>query len=110
MSASTPPIQQSVNGQGNIFSGSGPVTVNINNPAPLAPTDAETRRNIRILLLKVKTFWIEDVLEKSVHNAAMLDLGKELRTEAVDHPWGTIGIAQCGKPTTAARSKNRSAV
>lgn len=34
--------------------------------------------------------WIEGVLERSVHDAARLELGKELRAEAVAHPWASM--------------------
>ncbi len=39
----------------------------INLPPPLPPAEAKDRANLLILLRKVKTFWIEGVLEKSVH-------------------------------------------
>ena len=34
--------------------------------------------------------WIKGVLEKSVHEAALLELGLELREEAVDNPWRMV--------------------
>ena len=49
-------------------------------------------RNRRALLNQVRSFWIEGVLERSVHGAALLDLGKEEAPEAVDtpNPWEMI--------------------
>jgi DNA polymerase III delta prime subunit len=44
------------------------------------------RRNKLVLLEKVRTFWIDGVLEESVHGTALIRLGKETRPEAVDYP------------------------
>jgi hypothetical protein len=52
--------------------------------------EARDRRNKRILLEKVRSFWIEGVLERSVHNAVLIDLGKEEIPGVVDHPWDMI--------------------
>ena len=59
-------------------------------PQPLSPAEAKERRDLGILLSKVKTFWIEGVLEKSVHNMALIDLGKETQAEAVAHAWEQV--------------------
>ena len=59
-------------------------------PPALPPAEAQDRRNLTILLDKVKTFWIEGVLEKSLHNIALIDLGKETQAEAVAHAWEQI--------------------
>ena len=48
----------------------------------------EMPRGLPILLNKVKQFWIEGVLEKSLFQAAMIDLGVEFMNDAVDNPWG----------------------
>jgi len=49
------------------------------------------RRNQLVLLDKVKRFWIEGVLEKSVHHAALMDLEMETQPELVaQHPWETV--------------------
>jgi len=47
-------------------------------------------RNKLILLKKVKDFWVKGVLEKSVHSAALIELGKEKQPEAVEHPWDMV--------------------
>ncbi len=52
----------------------------------ISPSDPN-RRKLLILLQKVKTFWIEGVLNKSIHNELLLDLDKELRTDVINHPW-----------------------
>ena len=56
-------------------------------------------KNLRILMEKVKTFWVEGVLENSVHHAALLELGKQVKADAVeaDHPWETI-VRTADKP------------
>jgi DNA polymerase III delta prime subunit len=59
-------------------------------PPPLPPAEAKMRRELGILLNKVKTFWIEGVLETSVHNMALIDLGKETQAEAVAHAWDQV--------------------
>ncbi len=47
-------------------------------------------RDRRIMLDRVKTFWVEGVLEKSVHNAALIELEKEVEPEALAHPWEMV--------------------
>jgi CHAT domain/NACHT domain len=54
------------------------------------PANDEVRRGLLILLNKVKQFWVNGVLEKSLYRAALLDLGMEFMQEAVDNPWGSV--------------------
>lgn len=54
------------------------------------PAEARTRADLDILLKNVETTWIKGVLEKSVHEAVLLDLGRETRSDAVDHPWQMV--------------------
>lgn len=51
--------------------------------------DTETldQRNRRILLNHVDNFWVKGVLEKSLHGAAMLELGIKEDPTAVTYPW-----------------------
>lgn len=44
-------------------------------------------RNRKVLLNKVKKFWVEDVLDKSLHIKALLELGLEKHLDAVDSPF-----------------------
>jgi CHAT domain/NACHT domain len=44
----------------------------------------------QILLSKVRNFWVEGVLEKSLHGRVLLELGLEERLDAVNHPWGMV--------------------
>ncbi len=57
-------------------------------PAPtLSPQE---RRNRQRLLDKVRHFWVEGVLEQSLHRVALIDLGMALAPEAVERdsaPW-----------------------
>lgn len=87
MTSHLPTVEQTATGDGNIFSATGPVIV-INNPVP--PVDVQTHRDLLILLNKVKTFWIEQVLEKSAHSITLLELGKKVSIEVVDHPWSAV--------------------
>ena len=70
---------------------SGTVTGNITiGHTILQLADARLRHELGILLKNVETTWIKGVLEKSVHEAALLELGLELREEAVDNPWRMV--------------------
>lgn len=51
---------------------------------------ARRRRNLRILLEKVKAFWIVGVLERSAAGAGLIELGKQAQPDAVEHPWETV--------------------
>lgn len=80
------PIQttsQTVAGDHNIFSATGDVYV-YQSPAPLSPDDAKRRRDLNILLNRVKEFWIEGVLENSLYNLPLFDLSKDIVEEAID--------------------------
>jgi hypothetical protein len=79
-------IIQTVTGDHNIFTGTGDIRIIYNLP----PAEAEDRRQLLILLDRVKQFWIEGVLKNSVHGAALLDLGKKTLKDAVEHPWEGI--------------------
>jgi hypothetical protein len=72
-------------GTGNIFTASGDVLVI---QPQLSPASARERAGLLQLLKKVKTFWIEGVLERSVYRAYLLELGLDRRTTAIEHPTG----------------------
>ncbi|HXQ38860.1 MAG TPA: hypothetical protein VN843_32960, partial [Anaerolineales bacterium] len=50
---------------------------------------AETldQRNRRVMLDHVENFWVRGVLEKSLHGAALLELGIKEDPSAVNYPW-----------------------
>lgn len=48
---------------------------------------ARDQRNLRILLEKVRTFWVDGVLRNSLQNALLIDLEKEAMPKAVASPW-----------------------
>ncbi|MCP4402524.1 MAG: NACHT domain-containing protein, partial [bacterium] len=54
------------------------------------PYASRDQRDRYIMLDRVKTFWVKGVLEKSVHNAASIELGKQKQPEAVAHPWEMV--------------------
>ena len=87
MSVLNPGTQQNISGSGNIFTATGNVFIS---QTPESTTDRQAQSNLRILLNKVKTFWIEGVLEKSIHHAVLINLEKEVQTDSVDHPWGMV--------------------
>jgi DNA polymerase III delta prime subunit len=57
---------------------------------PEAAVDADQARVLKSLRTKVRRFWIEGVLDNSLHGAAMLELDKEIRPDAVANPWAQV--------------------
>lgn len=47
-------------------------------------------RNRQAMLKLVNDFWIKGVLENSLYNSVLLELGLEERRDAVEHPWGMV--------------------
>jgi DNA polymerase III delta prime subunit len=45
------------------------------------------QRNRRVMLNHVENFWVRGVLEKSLHGAALLELGIKEEPSAVSYPW-----------------------
>ena len=80
---------QRVSGDNNIFTATGDVYV-YKSPPALSPAEAKEKRELNILLRRVKQFWIEGVLEKSLINIALIDLGKENQAQAVAHAWEQV--------------------
>lgn len=58
-------------------------------PAKKKPPSAE-ERNRYAMLESVRKFWVEGMLENSLHGAAMIELGMEPEMGAVEHPWNTL--------------------
>jgi eukaryotic-like serine/threonine-protein kinase len=79
-------VNQTVAGRGNIVTGTGDINVSY----VLSPADARERQELLILASRVREFWVHGILEKSVHDAALMELGKEARPEAVENPWDTV--------------------
>lgn len=79
-------VRQTVIGSGNIFSATGDVRINYQLP----PVEADERRVLLQLTENVRQFWIKGVLEGSVHEAALIDLRREARPDAIQHPWGSV--------------------
>lgn len=59
-------------------------------PLPSALLNAREQRNRQRMIEKVGTFWIEGVLEKSLHEQVMIELGMEYRPDAVVYPWDMV--------------------
>ena len=86
-----PSIEQAVVGDHNIFTAAGDIKV----VYELTSSDALERRNLLVLLDKVKQFWIKNIFEGSVRSAGLLLLSKTTVPDAVDHPWKTaLGSAE----------------
>ena len=85
---------------------SGTVTGNISiGHTIIQAADAQLRRDLGILLKNVQNTWIKGALERSVHEAALLDLGMEIREEAVDNPWRMVMEAPDQTRETLPRGK-----
>lgn len=54
--------------------------------------------NRRALLTKVKNFWVEGVLKKSLHEQVLITLGLEARSDAVTTPW-TVVLTEAEEPS-----------
>lgn len=99
-----PEIRQTVIGDHNIFTATGDIRITYNLP----PAEAEERRILLQLAGSVRQFWVEGVLQNSIHDTAMIELHKEAQPDAVQHPWERVlelpgQTAQClgaGKTTT----------
>jgi len=89
-------VQQVVHGDHNIVVGTGNVTIN----SPRSPESSLERRQLEILLDRVEQFWIKGVLQGSVHDEALLELGKEALPGVVEHPWEKVLEipGQAGRP------------
>src|SRR5260370_40291236 len=79
----SPEVRKTVAGDHNILTATGDIRINYHLP----PAEAEERRILLQLAESVKRFWIQGVLERSLHEAAMLELRKEPISDAVQHPW-----------------------
>ncbi|MEO0456625.1 MAG: protein kinase [Cyanobacteria bacterium P01_A01_bin.114] len=66
--------------------------------SPSPPLSQQSFRNRQALLNKVKRFWIQGVLENSLHGQVLLTLGMEERPGAIAPPWN-ITWATDGQPT-----------
>lgn len=63
-----------------------PESNTISSPVPQTPED----RNRSRMLEKVQDFWIDGVLNNSVHGTALMALGMTYQTDAVDRPWDMV--------------------
>lgn len=56
------------------------------------PTQQEYRFQTKLLNL-VQKFWVKDVLESSLHNQAMIELGLEERPDLVERPFSHVQVS-----------------
>jgi NACHT domain-containing protein len=81
------PANQTATGSENIqVAGSHNVITRITNlfAGDNEPTE---QRNRRIMLGHVENFWVRGILQKSLHGAALLDLGIKEDPDALNYPW-----------------------
>jgi hypothetical protein len=65
-------VRQVVPGDHNLFTGIGDIHINYDLP----PVEASERRVLLQLVESLKSFWIDTFLKDSLHEAAILELGK----------------------------------
>ncbi|HET7462885.1 MAG TPA: NACHT domain-containing protein [Longimicrobium sp.] len=82
-----PRVAQEVSGHGHTFTATGDI---YQLPAPIRPSDRAEERVLAVLLEKTWEFWIEGVLERSVHHATLVELGKTDDPEGVEQPWARV--------------------
>ena len=66
------------------------IEINVTGRQEQAPLTPQEYRNRQALLTKVKNFWVRGVLEKSLYNQVLIELGLEERPDAVINPWNAI--------------------
>ncbi|MEL7038629.1 MAG: protein kinase [Cyanobacteria bacterium J06592_8] len=64
-----------------------PASQQINPPRQISRDNYRYRQ---IIINKVKNFWIKGVLETSIHDRALIELGLESRFDLVERPWGMV--------------------
>lgn len=64
-----------------------PITAPLVQKSQQALVDEQNRER---LIQRVRNFWIKDVFEKSLHNAALMTLGLQESPEAVENPWRLV--------------------
>jgi DNA-binding SARP family transcriptional activator len=60
------------------------------NQKPIALDSQQYCRNRLKMLEKVQVFWVQGVLENSLHNALMIELGLENRSISIEQPWNLL--------------------
>ncbi len=83
---SEPTIRQNIQGHHSLSTATGDIYIEYQH----LPAEAEDYSNLRTLLDRVKRFWIENVLEQSLHGAALLELGKKIRRDTIERPWKMV--------------------
>jgi class 3 adenylate cyclase len=56
-------------------------------PRAASQLSQQAYRDRQIILNKVRNFWVEGVLETSIHDKALIELGLQTRLDAIAHPW-----------------------
>jgi hypothetical protein len=64
-------------------------SIQVDTPPP-GPADD---RGLKILMNKVRQFWVKGVLEQSVQHSALIELGLDNMPEMVDSPWGSMPVS-----------------
>ena len=61
--------------------------------APLPTVDKRDQRGFEILFNKVRLFWVQGVLEQSLHRSSLIQLGLDAMPAMVDGPFGSLPMS-----------------
>ena len=75
--------------QGNIIKTT-TTTIHQASPPRLSHEELQEQRNRTALLGLVRRFWVEGVLEHSLHQRVLIELGMQSRPDTIDQPWQQI--------------------
>jgi hypothetical protein len=81
--------EQRINALAEYIHGNGESIIRTASPTTVLPPRTQPKiqdRNRERLLQKVRTYWVEGVLEKSLYAEARLQLGMEVKPDAVENP------------------------
>lgn len=65
-----------------------------------ATADGQAQRNRQTMLDRVRSMWVEGVLEQSLYQVARMELGLSEAPEAIDHPWTLVAQQPERSPRT----------
>lgn len=60
---------------------------------PPSPSVSAVRKRLMILLKRVRQFWVDGVLNQSLHRSTLIELGLDAMPAMVDSPWGSLPMS-----------------
>jgi Cdc6-like AAA superfamily ATPase len=77
--------------------------------APQSLSQQEYRQR-KVLLNKVKEYWVKGVLEKSLHSTTLIELGLEERTDVLENPFDMVNALAVTSATVLPEGSNATMV